>query len=148
MRWQPESNDSWSASIQEMALRDFLADSDRPCGTDQSARGLMDAHSTAAFTLDSPSPGRAGLVGRESAFRMIDSEPSPTAGKYDGRGGDNEYQTRLAPRSAVAFVMSEDGQDLVEYALIVALLALSVVASMQSFTSKVGNEFNSLESYI
>jgi Flp pilus assembly pilin Flp len=108
----------------------------------------MDARSTTALTLDSASPGRAGLVGHEAAFRMIDSKPSPTAGKYDGSGGDNENLTRLGPRSVVAFVMSEDGQDLVEYALIVALLALSVVASMQSFTSKVGNEFNSLGSYI
>lgn len=51
-------------------------------------------------------------------------------------------------RSVAAFVVCEDGQDLIEYALIIALIALSVVASMDSFTSKVGNEFNTLESYM
>lgn len=52
------------------------------------------------------------------------------------------------PRSMAAFAKSEDGQDLIEYALIIALIALCVVGSMQTFTSKVGNEFNTVGSYM
>lgn len=51
-------------------------------------------------------------------------------------------------RSVSAFAKSEDGQDLIEYALIIALIALVAVGSMQTFTSKVGNEFNTLGSYM
>ena len=49
-------------------------------------------------------------------------------------------------RTAAAFAKSEDGQDLIEYALIMALLALCVVGSMRTLTSRVGNEFNTLGS--
>ncbi len=36
----------------------------------------------------------------------------------------------------------EDGQDLVEYALVVALMAFGVVAGMQSVAAGVSDEFN------
>jgi Flp pilus assembly pilin Flp len=62
------------------------------------------------------------------------------------RGNDNRM--RCSSRPVAAFAKSEDGQDLIEYALILAFLALSVVASMSSFTSQVGSEFNRLGSYM
>jgi pilus assembly protein Flp/PilA len=36
----------------------------------------------------------------------------------------------------------ESGQDLIEYALIAALIAISAVAAMGSLSNKVSNEFN------
>ena len=42
------------------------------------------------------------------------------------------------------FVRDESGQDLVEYALVAALIGLGAVASMQAFANKVGNGFNTV----
>lgn len=44
------------------------------------------------------------------------------------------------------FLREESGQDLIEYALMVALIALAAVGAMTSFTSHVGDEFNTLGS--
>jgi len=40
----------------------------------------------------------------------------------------------------------EDGQDLVEYALVVALLALGATASMSSLATHIGNAYGSISS--
>jgi pilus assembly protein Flp/PilA len=40
----------------------------------------------------------------------------------------------------------ESGQDLIEYALIAALIALAAIGAMQTLGSKIGNEFNSVGS--
>jgi pilus assembly protein Flp/PilA len=42
----------------------------------------------------------------------------------------------------------ESGQDLIEYALIAALIALAAVGAMQTVGSKIGNTFNSVGSDI
>lgn len=42
-------------------------------------------------------------------------------------------------------LLKEDsGQDLIEYALIAALLALSAVVSMKNIANKISNEFNGI----
>ena len=42
-------------------------------------------------------------------------------------------------------LMSEEsGQDLIEYALIAALIALGAIVSMSSLTNAIGSEFNSI----
>lgn len=38
----------------------------------------------------------------------------------------------------------ESGQDLIEYALIAALIALGAIAAMNSLSSKIGTEFNNI----
>ena len=38
----------------------------------------------------------------------------------------------------------ESGQDLIEYALVAALVGLGAVASMQSLANSIGNTFNSV----
>jgi pilus assembly protein Flp/PilA len=38
----------------------------------------------------------------------------------------------------------ESGQDLIEYALVAALVGLGAVASMQSLAGNIGNTFNSV----
>jgi pilus assembly protein Flp/PilA len=42
------------------------------------------------------------------------------------------------------FLCEESGQDLIEYALIAALIALAAVGAMQSVGSSVANVFNSV----
>ena len=42
------------------------------------------------------------------------------------------------------FMRDESGQDLIEYALIAALIALGAIAAMQTLASDIGNEFNSV----
>jgi pilus assembly protein Flp/PilA len=42
----------------------------------------------------------------------------------------------------------ESGQDLIEYALIAALIALAAIGAMQTVGSKIGNEFNAIGSDI
>jgi len=41
-----------------------------------------------------------------------------------------------------AFLNDECGQDLIEYALVAALIALGTVAAAASLTNQIGNEFN------
>jgi pilus assembly protein Flp/PilA len=40
------------------------------------------------------------------------------------------------------FVQDESGQDLIEYALVAALVGLGAVASMQGLSNSIGNAFN------
>jgi pilus assembly protein Flp/PilA len=44
------------------------------------------------------------------------------------------------------FLREESGQDLIEYALIAALIALAAVGAMQTLGSEISNEFNSVGS--
>jgi pilus assembly protein Flp/PilA len=43
-----------------------------------------------------------------------------------------------------ALKSDESGQDLIEYALIAALIALGAVAAMSSLSGSIANEFNSI----
>ncbi len=40
----------------------------------------------------------------------------------------------------------ESGQDLIEYALIAALIAVAAIAAMKGLTNKINNEFNAIGS--
>lgn len=40
----------------------------------------------------------------------------------------------------------ESGQDLIEYALIAALIALGAIAAMNQLSSSIANEFNGIDS--
>lgn len=42
------------------------------------------------------------------------------------------------------FAVEESGQDLVEYALVAALVGLGVVASMKSLSTAIGSAFNTV----
>lgn len=82
------------------------------------------------------------------AFGRIGGKLSPDAGGSSGGNGDCGGRVYRGPRFMAQLALSEDGQDLIEYALIVAVIALCVAGSMQTFTSRVGNEFSSLGSYM
>jgi pilus assembly protein Flp/PilA len=43
-----------------------------------------------------------------------------------------------------AFMMDESGQDLIEYALVVALVAFSATAGMSTLASKINSAFSSV----
>ena len=42
------------------------------------------------------------------------------------------------------FVNDESGQDLIEYALVAALVGLGAVAAMKGLSNNIGNTFNSI----
>ncbi len=42
------------------------------------------------------------------------------------------------------FVNDESGQDLIEYALVAAIVALGAITSMKSLSGIIGNTFNSI----
>ncbi len=46
--------------------------------------------------------------------------------------------------SVIAFVCDESGQDLIEYALVAALVGLGAVLSLKGLSTKVSNAFNSI----
>ena len=43
-----------------------------------------------------------------------------------------------------AFVREESGQDLIEYALVAALVGLGALAAMKGLSGSIGNTFNSI----
>jgi pilus assembly protein Flp/PilA len=43
-------------------------------------------------------------------------------------------------------VNDESGQDLIEYALIAALIAVAAIAAMRGLSNKISNEFNTIGS--
>ncbi|MFP5228087.1 MAG: Flp family type IVb pilin [Acidobacteriota bacterium] len=45
-----------------------------------------------------------------------------------------------------ALLKEESGQDLIEYALIAALIALGAIVAMGSLSNKISNEFNTIGS--
>lgn len=45
-----------------------------------------------------------------------------------------------------ALMTEESGQDLIEYALIAALIALGAIVAMGSLSNKIGSEFNAIGS--
>jgi pilus assembly protein Flp/PilA len=42
------------------------------------------------------------------------------------------------------FLTDESGQDLIEYALIAALIALAAITGMKTLSNKISNEFNTV----
>ena len=46
--------------------------------------------------------------------------------------------------SLAALAADESGQDLIEYALVAALLGLAAVTTMRGLSTKIGNAFNSI----
>jgi pilus assembly protein Flp/PilA len=47
-------------------------------------------------------------------------------------------------RMLQAFLRDETGQDVIEYALVAALIGVGAVVSMSSFASRIGASFNSV----
>jgi pilus assembly protein Flp/PilA len=45
-----------------------------------------------------------------------------------------------------SLLIDESGQDLIEYALIAALIAVAAIAAMRGLSNKIGSEFNTIGS--
>lgn len=74
------------------------------------------------------------------------------AGHQPGGKRERDSRTRRLTRSVAALIVREDGQDLIEYGLVAALIALVGLASFGAFngsvSQKIVNEFNTLGSYL
>jgi pilus assembly protein Flp/PilA len=47
-------------------------------------------------------------------------------------------------RLAKSLLIDEFGQDLIEYALVAALIAVGAIVAMKSLSNKISNEFNTI----
>ena len=57
-------------------------------------------------------------------------------------------RTKLTLRLAHKLLVEESGQDLIEYALIAAFIALTAIAALKGMGNKIGSEFNTIGSSI
>jgi len=54
----------------------------------------------------------------------------------------------MQTRSLADFLYNEDGQDLIEYAMIIAVIGLGLVATLQNVQNDIGNVFSRVENYL
>lgn len=50
----------------------------------------------------------------------------------------------VVPQPLFNLIRDESGQDLIEYGLIIAVMALALIASMSRLTNSIGNFFNTV----
>jgi pilus assembly protein Flp/PilA len=53
-------------------------------------------------------------------------------------------KARTVTRLAESLLRDESGQDLIEYALIAALIAVAAIAALKGLNNKINNEFNAI----
>jgi pilus assembly protein Flp/PilA len=56
----------------------------------------------------------------------------------------DEQQMKINQKLVKNLLNDESGQDLIEYALVAALLALGALAAMSPLANKIANEFNTV----
>ena len=71
---------------------------------------------------------------------MQKCRPSLTGKNFDKDDFMKNFVTGIGDLRA-RFVREEEGQDLIEYALVVALIALAATAGMQSLATSINNAF-------
>lgn len=57
---------------------------------------------------------------------------------------DERQRMNNAWQTAKTLLNEDSGQDLIEYALIAALIALAAIAAMRGLANKISNEFNTV----
>jgi pilus assembly protein Flp/PilA len=53
-------------------------------------------------------------------------------------------EMKIARESVIHFVADESGQDLIEYALVTALLGLGAILSIKTLSTRIGTAFTSI----
>lgn len=70
--------------------------------------------------------------------------PSGDIGRFLFRGAGEEGGSAMLIAQIVARLNREDGQGMVEYALIIALVAIALVAALTALSGGLGAVFNSI----
>lgn len=58
------------------------------------------------------------------------------------------FQERSMKNLVLRFIADEEGQDLIEYALLAALIALAAITAMQNLGGAINSKFNSVSSQL
>ncbi len=66
------------------------------------------------------------------------------ARRSSSAAGNREDKMIRSSRLLKVFLNDETGQDLIEYALIAALVAVAAIAAMKGLGNKISNEFNTI----
>jgi len=70
--------------------------------------------------------------------------PSKTLAAVDKEKGQKEKLMKNLKQLMNNLMVEESGQDLIEYALVAALVGLGAVASMRTLSTSIGNAFTSI----
>jgi pilus assembly protein Flp/PilA len=82
-----------------------------------------------------------GYLRRLALFKMSGMPPRALERQFPGEI-DGEMTPMRNIRLLANLLNDDSGQDLIEYALVAAVLALAAVGAMSSLTNKIDNEFN------
>jgi len=64
--------------------------------------------------------------------------------KHIGKDSGKHFGKRWMPSALRVFLRNDRGEDLIEYALVVALIAFSAAAGMSSVASKINEAFTNI----
>ena len=62
------------------------------------------------------------------------------------RGAITQSQESVTMKTLLRFVSEDEGQDLVEYALLITFIALACIVGMQQLGTAINNKYNSISS--
>src|SRR5260221_13234410 len=96
-----------------------------------------------------PTPQKSTLFPYTTLFRSIltDSRDGPVeAMKFKRKGGSIMKDLEIKPYIRVRNLTDDNGQDLIEYALVVALIAFAATAGMSTLATKLNQAFANIGS--
>jgi pilus assembly protein Flp/PilA len=82
-----------------------------------------------------------GYLKAPALFKMAGMPPRAIARQFPDEV-DGEMTPMRNIRLLANLLDDDSGQDLIEYALVAALIALSAIGAMSALTNKINNEFN------
>jgi pilus assembly protein Flp/PilA len=80
-------------------------------------------------------------------FRSICRDTIPAYSSFSCRAaqtGSHWRSLEIRTSDRQSLLIEDSGQDLIEYALIAALIAIAAIAAMRGLTNKINNEFNAI----
>ena len=86
-------------------------------------------------------------------YQDLHANGAPTTCRYSALGSpftrsplQPRSETRIMKNLLVRFVQEDEGQDLVEYALLITFIALACIIGMQQLGTAINNRYNSISS--